>query len=84
MLEGVDLVVAITVSWIPLAADYTRFSRTRRAAFWGSGGRLPRSPSAWLWLLGAILFFSRDITDPAALPSRSQQAASARSWRCSR
>src|SRR5688500_9336241 len=38
VLEGVDLVVAITVSWIPLAADYTRFSRTRRAAFWGTGG----------------------------------------------
>ena len=24
--------------------------------------------SAWLWLLGAVLFFSRDVTDPAALP----------------
>ena len=67
VLEGVDLVVAITVSWIPLAADYTRFSRTRRAAFWGTaGGYLVAS--AWLWALGAILFFSRDVTDAAALP----------------
>ena len=32
VLDGIDLVVAITVSWIPLAADYTRFTRTRRAA----------------------------------------------------
>lgn len=67
VLEGVDLVVAITVSWIPLAADYTRFGRTRRAAFWGTSlGYF--TASAWLWALGAILFFSRDITDPAALP----------------
>ena len=67
VLEGVDLVVAITVSWIPLAADYTRFSRTRRAAFWGTGGGYLVA-SAWLWVLGAILFFSRDVTDAAALP----------------
>ena len=67
MLQGVDLVVAITVSWIPLAADYTRFSRTRAGAFLGSGGGYLLA-SIWLWLLGAILFFSRDITDPAALP----------------
>src|SRR5687767_9655523 len=67
VLEGVDLVVAITVSWIPLAADYTRFSRSRRAAFWGTGGGYLLA-SVWLWALGAILFFSRDVTDPAALP----------------
>ncbi|MHB1243244.1 MAG: purine-cytosine permease family protein [Gaiellaceae bacterium] len=67
VLDGIDLVVAITVSWIPLAADYTRFTRSRRAAFWGVGiGYLVAG--AWLWLLGAILFFSRDVTDAAALP----------------
>jgi nucleobase:cation symporter-1, NCS1 family len=67
VLEGVDLVVAITVSWIPLAADYTRFSSGRRAAFWGTGGGYLVA-SVWLWALGAILFFSRDVTDAAALP----------------
>ncbi len=67
VLEGVDLVVAITVSWIPLAADYTRFSRSRAAAFWGTGGGYLVA-SVWLWALGAILFFSRDVTDAAALP----------------
>src|SRR5213594_101919 len=34
---GVDTVVAVTVSWAPLVADYTRFSRTRSSAFWGAG-----------------------------------------------
>jgi nucleobase:cation symporter-1, NCS1 family len=67
VLDGIDLVVAITVSWIPLAADYTRFTRTRRAAFWGVGIGYFLA-GAWLWLLGAVLFFSRDITDAAALP----------------
>jgi putative hydroxymethylpyrimidine transporter CytX len=67
VLEGVDLVVSITVSWIPLVADYTRFGRSRRDAFWGTGaGYLVAS--LWLWGLGAILFFTRDVTDPAALP----------------
>jgi nucleobase:cation symporter-1, NCS1 family len=67
VLEGVDLVVAITVSWIPLIADYTRFSRSRGAAFAGAGGGYLVA-SALMWLLGAILFFTRDVTDPAALP----------------
>lgn len=33
---AVDLAVAGVVSFAPLAADYSRHSRTRRAAFWGS------------------------------------------------
>jgi putative hydroxymethylpyrimidine transporter CytX len=33
---GVDLVVAVSVSWIPLAADYSRHSRSQRSAFAGS------------------------------------------------
>ena len=67
VLDGVDLVVAITVSWIPLAADYTRFARDRGSAFWGTAGGYFLA-GTWMWVLGAILFFSRDITDPAALP----------------
>ena len=66
--QGSDLVVAITVSWIPLAADYTRFSRSRRDAFWGTGvGYFV--PDVWLFGLGAILLLSRDLSDPAALPA---------------
>src|SRR6185437_13560101 len=34
---AVDTVVAVTVSWAPLVADYTRFSRDRRSAFYGVG-----------------------------------------------
>lgn len=34
--SAVDIVVALPVSWFPLAADYTRHARSRRAAFLGS------------------------------------------------
>ena len=65
--EGADVVVAVTVSWVPYAADYTRFSKTRRGAFAGTGlGYFV--PDAWLLALGALLVLSRDLSDPAALP----------------
>ncbi len=66
--QGADIVVGITVSWVPYAADYTRFSRDRRGAFLGTGiGYLV--PDAWLLALGVVLVLSRDLTDPAALPA---------------
>jgi purine-cytosine permease-like protein len=65
--QGADIVVAVTVSWIPLAADYTRFCRTPRGAFWGTGvGYLV--PDLLLLSLGAVLLFTRDVSDAAALP----------------
>jgi NCS1 family nucleobase:cation symporter-1 len=66
--QGADIVVAITVSWVPLAADYTRFSTSRRAAGLGTGlGYFV--PDTWLLALGVVLVLSRDLTDPAALPT---------------
>jgi len=66
--QGADIVVAITVSFVPYAADYTRFSRTRRGAFLGTGiGYL--IPDAWLLALGVVLVLSQDLSDPAALPA---------------
>jgi NCS1 family nucleobase:cation symporter-1 len=65
---GIDLVVAITVTWIPLAADYTRFSRSRSAAFAGTfAGYF--IPSLWMFLLGSVLVLGRDLSDPVAVPA---------------
>jgi NCS1 family nucleobase:cation symporter-1 len=60
--QGVDVMVAMSVSWLPLVADYSRFSRTRRGAFWGTAlGYLV--PNIWLYGLGAILLLTRGLTD---------------------
>jgi len=60
--QGVDLVIALPASWLPLAADYTRFSKTARGAFWGAavGYFLP---NVWLYALGAILLLTRGLAD---------------------
>ncbi len=64
--QGVDLTVAMPVSWLPLAADYTRFSRSRRGAFWGTGvGYF--LPNVWLYALGAILLLTRGLADAPAV-----------------
>ncbi|MEO8289712.1 MAG: cytosine permease [Gaiellaceae bacterium] len=64
--QGVDLTVAMAASWLPLAADYTRFAKRPRNAFWGTGiGYLV--PLVWLYALGALLFLSRGLDDSTAL-----------------
>jgi putative hydroxymethylpyrimidine transporter CytX len=59
---AVDTVVAVTVSWAPLVADYTRFSRDRRSAFFGVGiGYF--LPTLFQFGFGSILVLSRGV-DP--------------------
>lgn len=61
--QGVDLVVALPISWIPLVADYTRFARTGRSAFWGAGlGYF--IANVWFFVIGVLLLLGRPGTDP--------------------
>jgi putative hydroxymethylpyrimidine transporter CytX len=63
---GFDLVLASIVSWTPLVADYTRFSRSRSAGFWGAGlGYFV--PTIPLFGLGAVIAMSRHISEAPAL-----------------
>ena len=48
-----DLVIALPVSWIPLVADYSRFSRSGRAAGLGTGLGYALSSAAF-FLLGVL------------------------------
>src|SRR5581483_11074584 len=64
--QGVDLMVAMPASWLPLVADYTRFSRGRAGAFWGTAVGYLIS-NAWLYALGAILLLSRDLGDATSV-----------------
>ena len=64
---GVDLIIALTVSWVPLVADYTRFSRGRGSAFVGAGlGYF--LPTLFQFGFGAILVLSHPgITGPTGV-----------------
>ena len=63
---GFDLVLASIISWTPLVADYTRFSRSRGAGFWGTGiGYFV--PTVPLFALGAVIAMSRHISDAPGL-----------------
>ena len=64
--QGVDLMVAMPASWLPLAADYTRFGRSRRASFAGtSAGYFV--PNVWLYGLGALLLLSRGLSNASGV-----------------
>ncbi len=64
--QGVDLTVAMPISWLPLAADYTRFSHSGKRALWGTGvGYL--LPNVWLYGLGAVLLLSKGLNDATSL-----------------
>jgi nucleobase:cation symporter-1, NCS1 family len=66
--QAVDLVIGSVVSWTPLAADYTRFSRTRSNAFWGAGvGYF--LPTIWCIGLGMLIVLARGVSDAQALPA---------------
>ncbi|MFB7668136.1 purine-cytosine permease family protein [Kitasatospora sp. NPDC056138] len=52
-LHATDAIVAVSISFVPLAADYTRHSRTQGGAFWGtfSGYTVAQ---VWCYVLGLI------------------------------
>src|SRR5438045_4419465 len=66
--QGIDLVIGNIISWTPLAADYTRFSRDRRSGFFGAGiGYFV--PTLWCFGLGTLLVLARNVTDAADVPA---------------
>ena len=64
---ALDLVIALPVSWVPLVADYTRFSKGPRGAFAGTfWGYLVAN--IWLYALGALLVLSTNgVPSPAGM-----------------
>ncbi len=66
--QGVDLVIGSVISWTPLAADYTRFTRDRRTAFWGTSiGYFV--PALWCFGIGCLLVLARNISTPEEIPA---------------
>ncbi len=59
---GVDLVIAMPVSWLPLVADYNRFARRSASAFWGTYiGYFVAN--VWFYALGALFVLALKTQD---------------------
>ncbi|MER8099422.1 cytosine permease [Kitasatospora sp. NPDC094016] len=52
-LGATDAMIAVSISFVPLAADYTRHSRTARSAFWGSFSGYTIA-QVWCYVLGLM------------------------------
>ena len=63
---GMDIVIAMPISWMPLVADYARFSRKTAPAFWNTwwGYFLV---SSWMYLLGLTATLVTGEADPGLL-----------------
>ena len=63
---GLDLVIAMPISWMPLVADYSRFSKKTVPAFWNTwlGYFLI---SSWMYVLGLTATLVAGAADPGAL-----------------
>jgi len=64
-LHATDAIIAVSISFVPLAADYTRHSRTPGASFWGtfSGYTVAQ---VWCYVLGLIALLQSE-GDPSKI-----------------
>jgi putative hydroxymethylpyrimidine transporter CytX len=63
---GLDLVIAMPISWMPLVADYSRFAKKSATAFWNTWWGY-FIVSSWMYLLGLMATLVTGETDPGAL-----------------
>ena len=63
---GMDLVIAMPISWLPLVSDYSRFATSSRYGFWGTwiGYFIV---SSWMYLLGLAASLATQSTDPSGV-----------------
>jgi putative hydroxymethylpyrimidine transporter CytX len=62
-MTGLDLVIAMPISWMPLVADYARSARSTRAAFWNTWWGY-FIVSSWMYLLGLQVALLTGASDP--------------------
>jgi putative hydroxymethylpyrimidine transporter CytX len=62
-MTGLDLVIAMPISWMPLVADYARSARSTRAAFWNTWWGY-FIVSSWMYILGLQVTLLTGAADP--------------------
>jgi len=63
---GMDLVIAMPISWLPLVSDYSRFAKDSRSSFWGTwiGYFIV---SSWMYLVGLSAALATKSPDPSGV-----------------
>ena len=63
---GMDLVIAMPISWLPLVSDYSRFATDSKSSFWGTWiGYFIFS--SWMYLLGLAASLATTSPDPSGV-----------------
>jgi putative hydroxymethylpyrimidine transporter CytX len=63
---GMDLVIAMPISWLPLVSDYSRFAKDSKSSFWGTwmGYFII---SSWMYLIGLAASLATQSSDPSGV-----------------
>ena len=60
---GLDIVIAMPISWLPLVADYSRFAKSTPSSFWGTWlGYFV--VSSWMYFVGLSAALATGSADP--------------------
>ena len=63
---GMDLVIAMPISWLPLVSDYSRFATNSKSSFWGTWMSY-FIVSSWMYLLGLAASLATQSPDPSGI-----------------
>ncbi len=61
---GMDLIIAMPISWLPLVSDYSRFATDSKSSFWGTWISY-FIVSSWMYLLGLMASLATQSPDPS-------------------
>jgi putative hydroxymethylpyrimidine transporter CytX len=63
---GMDLIIAMPISWLPLVSDYSRFAKGSKSSFWGTWISYC-IVSSWMYLLGLMASLATQSSDPSGV-----------------
>ncbi|OGP99996.1 MAG: hydroxymethylpyrimidine transporter CytX [Deltaproteobacteria bacterium RBG_19FT_COMBO_46_12] len=63
---GMDLIIAMPISWLPLVSDYSRFAKDSKSSFWGTWISY-FIVSSWMYLIGLMASLATQSPDPSGV-----------------
>ncbi len=63
---GMDLVIAMPISWLPLVSDYSRFAKDSTSSLWGTWISYFMI-SSWMYLIGLMASLATQSPDPSGV-----------------